>query len=176
MGKDKEDGVDAWRILKGGEMKGKKIGYVEIKRERGRFEPNFIVYVLTKERIKTTDDFESEEWDYAYKLQEEGIEIRSIEPATRLPKLLTVIQQVSKERNEIWYGYEMPVWCEDKDVEEIEWRIRDWLEMEYGYELRPILKVVKLPKIVKKVIPITLPPGKTIDEWVEDIVKKKERR
>ena len=149
--------------------KGIKIGYIEVTEERSKYQPNYKVFALTKQEIKTTDDFKVDEWDYAGKL--ENIEIWSIKPTKRLPRSLAALQHICKEMyDKVWNSYEMLLWSKNTR-QEIEWDINDWLRLEYG-EIKLILEVMKLPKITRKRIPLRLPPGKTFEEWTREITAK----
>jgi len=131
-------------------------GWVEIRQELPRHAPNFRVYALAKQELKV-GEFDPDDWDYAYKLDDFEVEVDSIkEWRGKAPRIIEVIREVCPEWNRL---YAIDVCTKEMDEEKVEYAIRGWLEDE-GYEV--IAKIVRLPRVRVRRIPIPMEAFKGI--------------
>jgi len=130
--------------------RGEVAGWVKIKEELPRHAPNFRVYALVKQELKV-GEFDPDDWDYAYKLNDFGVEVDSIkEWRGKVPKIIEVIQEVCPEWNRL---FAIEVCTEETDEEKVEYAIRWWLEDE-GY--MAITAISRLPRVRTRRIPIPM--------------------
>jgi len=125
-------------------------GWVEVKQELPRHAPNFRVYALAKQELKV-GEFDPDDWDYAYKLDDFGVEVDSImEWRGKAPRIIEVIREVSPEWNRL---YAVDVHTEETNEEEVEYAIQNWLQDE-GYKV--ITAISRLPRVRTRRIPIPM--------------------
>jgi len=125
-------------------------GWVEIRQELPRHAPNFRVYALTKQELKV-GEFDPDDWDYAYKLNDAGIEVDSIVEwkKGKIPRIIKVIAEVCPEWGRLYAIYLRA----EGDEEEVEDAIRWWLQDE-GH--RVITAISRLPRVRTRRIPIPM--------------------
>lgn len=133
------------------------IATVKIQTLRDKYDPNYRVIVVSQRKLEHLGDFDEMDWNYAYHLSKEDIDVYTIQKTTALPpdceRFVKALETVDGKGT--WHVYEL-ILKSDAPKSKVEHEIQDWFDEEYDTHTATLVWVYKLPKVKStKRIPIT---------------------